>query len=200
VEAQRNPTTNSERHSGHGEPAARQRSRVWVPIIAGVVTLIAISSTLYSLNRPSIPKEIDGLIAYGDIPSVVVDGPVGYSMDPPAGGQHAATSLECGLYFKPVENELAVAALATGAIWIAYNPSISDQNLEDLKLFGEGKIDILMAPYPDLPRPLIITAWGFQLYPDSPKDTRIASFIRDYKNADSAPYPDLSCRDAQQIP
>ncbi len=200
MEAQRNPITAPDQHSGHGTPEARQRSRLWVPIIAATVALIAISSSLYSLNRPSIPDKIEGLIAYGDIPSVVVDGPVSYSIDPPAGGQHAATSLECGIYFKPVENERAVAALATGAVWIAYTPSISAQDLEDLKVFAEGEIDIFMTPYPDLPHPLVITAWGFQLYPDSPTDTRIASFIRDYKNADSAPYPNLSCRDGEQIP
>ncbi|MEZ4568780.1 MAG: DUF3105 domain-containing protein [Thermomicrobiales bacterium] len=134
--------------------------------MALAVVVLATASALYSLSRPSIPDEIEGLIAYGDIPSEIVDGPVDYSMDPPAGGQHAAMPLECGLYFHPVENEKAVASLATGAIWVAYDPdALSESQLEDLKVFGEGNEDVLMTPYPDLPHPVVISAWGFQLYP-----------------------------------
>ena len=199
MEVQSKSASPEERRTGHGEAKAREASRRWVPIVLVAVLLIALASTLYSLNRPSIPDEIEGLIEYGDIPSVVVDGQVAYSMDPPAGGQHAATSLECGLYFNPVANERAVAALATGAIWVAYNPDIDEVELEDLKLFGEGERDVFMAPYPALPQPAVITAWGAQIYPESPTDPRIASFIRDFKNADSAPYPDAACDEGESV-
>ena len=193
MEAQGKSASHGTRRAGHGEEKARDASRRWVPIAVVVISFIALASTLYSLNRPSIPDEIEGLIEYGDIPSIVVDGQVAYSTDPPAGGQHAAKSLECGLYFNPVANERGVAALATGAIWVAFDPSISETDYEDLAVFGEGEADIFMAPYPDLPHPYVITAWGVQLYPDSPTDPRIASFVRDFKNADSAPYPDAPC-------
>lgn len=194
MEAQSKSTATHTNHgSGHGNAEARRASRVWVPVVAAGVFAIALASTLYSLSRPSIPDEIEGLIEYGNIPSAVVDGPVNYSLDPPAGGQHMATSLECGIYFGPVENEAAVAALATGAVWIAYDPAISARDLNELKAFGEGEEDVFMASYPDLPQPIVVTAWGVQLYPDSPGDPRIASFIRDYKNADSAPHSDLPC-------
>lgn len=193
MESQRKSPSHSDSRAGHGNARARNASRIWVPVVAIGVFAIALASTLYSLNRPSIPDEIEGLIEYGDIPSAVVDGSVGYSLDPPAGGQHAAKSLECGIYFNPVENERAVAALATGAVWIAYDPAISERDLEELKVFGEGNQDVFMAPYPNLPQPLVVTAWGVQLYPDSPTDPRIASFIRDFRNAESAPYSSLPC-------
>ena len=199
MEVQRKSATNEERPAEHGSAEARRASRLWVPLAAAAVFAIALASTLYSLSRDSIPEEIEGLIEYGDIPSVVVDGSVGYSIDPPPGGQHAATSLECGLYNVPVANERAVAALATGAIWIAYEPSLSEPELDELKVFGEGEFDVFMAPYPELPQPLVITAWGVQLHPDAPTDPRIASFIRDYKNADSAPYPDLACSEGEIV-
>jgi hypothetical protein len=171
-----------------------------VPVVALAVIAISIASATYSLTRPSIPDEIEGLITYGDLPSVPVDGPVTYGQVPPPGGQHARTTLECGLYFEPVEDEQAVAALATGAVWVAYNPSISVREIDDLELFGEGESDVFMAPHPDLPEPYVITAWGVQLHPDSATDPRIASFIRDYKNADSAPYPGLPCHAGQSVP
>lgn len=200
METERNPSATTNTRIGHGDTQARKASRIWVPIIAALVLTLSVGSALYSLSRDSIPDEIEGLIEYGNLPSVVVNDPVGYSIDPPPGGQHAATSLECGLYNIPVENERAVAALATGAIWISYEPSIDEHDHEGLEVFGEGEIDVVMAPYPELPEPIVITAWGYQLYPDSPEDPRIASFIRDFQNADSAPYPDLACRDGVEIP
>ena len=199
MEAQSKSEAPEERRSGHGDAEARRASRLWVPVVAVAISLIALASTLYSLNRPSIPDEIEGLIEYGDIPSIVVDGQVAYSTDPPVGGQHAATSLECGLYFNPVANERGVAALATGAIWVAFDPSISETEHEDLAVFGEGEADIFMSPYSGLPHPYVITAWGVQLYPDSPTDPRIASFVRDFKNADSAPYSDVPCDEGASV-
>lgn len=185
--------------AGHGDPAARQFSRRWVPIVATLIVVISISSALYSLSRPSIPDEVEGLIVYEGLESSIATGPVEYEQIPPAGGAHAPASLECGIYFVPVENEVAVAALATGAIWIAHDPNLSERDMSDLELFGEGKEDVFMTPYEGLPHPVVLTAWGVQLYPDSPTDTRIASFIRDYKNADSAPYPELSCQQGEPV-
>ncbi len=200
MESQSKPVFQTTRSASHGDPTARRLSRRWVPIITIATILVAVASASYSLSRPSIPDEIEGLIFYSNLESGAVEGTVTYDQTPPAGGAHTATSLECGIYFNPIADEQAVAALATGAIWVAYDPAISDEELEDLKLFGEGERDVFMAPYPDLPHPAIITAWGVQLYPDSPTDTRIASFIRDYKNADSAPYPDLPCHAEERVP
>jgi hypothetical protein len=171
-----------------------------VPIIAIALIVIAVVNVLIGLNRPSIPDEIEGLIFYSDMPNGVADGQVDYAITPPAGGLHAATSLECGIYFNPVANEQAVAALATGAIWIAYDPSLSELEVDDLQLFAEGELDIFMSPYPDMPNDIVVTAWGVQLYPDSPSDTRIASFIRDYTNGAQSPALQLACLDGVAVP
>jgi hypothetical protein len=200
LESQSNSIPHVDARSGHGDPRARRFSRRWVPIVAIALIAISIASASYSLSRPSIPKEIEGLIYYSSMESSIAEGPVEYDQLPPAGGAHAATSLECGIYFVPVEDEQAVAALATGAVWVAYDPEMSERELDDLKIFGEGEEDVFMTPYEGLPHPAVLTAWGVQLYPDSPTDTRIASFMRDFKNADSAPYPDLSCLAGQEVP
>lgn len=184
----------------HGDPRARRRSRIWVPIVAGALLVVAIVNVAVSLNRPSIPEEIEGLIVYENVDDGVAEGQVTYETIPPAGGLHAATSLECGIYFSPVPNERAVAALATGAVWIAHDPNLTEIELDDLKLFSEGELDVFMSPYEDLPNPIVITAWGVQLYPDSPTDTRIASFMRDYTNGERAPARDLACLDGEVTP
>ena len=185
---------------GRDDARARRISRIGVPLVAGLLVIIAVVNVLIGLNRPSIPDEIEGLIFYSDVPNGVVGGPVDYDSVPPAGGLHAATTLECGIYFDPIANEKAVAALATGAVWIAYDPALSETEVDNLKLFAEGELNIFMSPYPDMPSAIVLTAWGVQLYPDSPNDTRIASFIRDYTNGAQAPASQLDCLDGVVVP
>lgn len=190
----------STQHSGHGDPAARRWSRRWVPIVVIILILVSVGNVLISLNRPTIPDEIEGLIVYPDLTAEAVAGPVEYGIVPPAGGPHAPTSLECGIYRVPVEDEQAVAALATGAVWFAHDPDLSERDLSALTDFAEGEIDTFMAPYPGLPTEIVVSAWGVQLYPDGPDDVRIGSFLRDYKNGEQAPYPELPCRAGQPVP
>jgi hypothetical protein len=184
----------------HGEARARRLSRIFVPIIAVALIVVAVVNVLVGLNRPSIPDEIEGLIVYNDLSDGVTNGQVSYDITPPAGGLHAATSLECGIYFNPIPNEQAVAALATGAVWVAYDPELTEIQVDDLKLFAEGELDVFMSPYVGLPNPIVITAWGRQLYADSPTDPRIASFLRDFTNGEQAPAPDALCLDGEPAP
>lgn len=184
----------------HGEARARRLSRIWVPIIAVALIIVAVVNVLVGLNRPSIPNEIEGLLVYSNLPDGVADASVSYDITPPAGGLHAATSLECGIYFNPIPNEQAVAALATGAIWITYDPELTETEVDDLKLFAEGELDVFMSPYEGLPNPIVITAWGAQLYADSPSDTRIASFIRDFTNGEQAPAREAVCLEGEAAP
>lgn len=186
--------------STHGSPNRRRLSRRWVPIVVVAVVIFSFANVAISLSRPTIPDEIEGLVFYPDLTPTVADGEVSYAMTPPAGGAHAAKSLECGIYFHPVENRKAVAALATGAVWFAYRPDISEETYSQLEDFTEGEFDTFMTPYPGLQEPVVITAWGVQLVPDGGRDTRIASFIRDYKNSDRAPYTDLRCGAEQSVP
>lgn len=198
IEPARTPM--SRQHSQHGDPKARAWSRRWVPIVVILLLLVSVGNVLIGLNRPTIPDEIEGLIVYPDLTPRSVEGAVEYSIIPPAGGEHAPASLECGIYRVPVEDEQAVAALATGAVWFAYDPEIGEGERSRLTDFAEGEIDTFMSPYPGMPADIVVTAWGVQLYPDGPDDVRIGSFLRDYKNGEQAPYPDLACRADQQVP
>jgi len=53
-----------------------------------------------------------------------VTGPVTYSVTPPAGGDHNAEWMNCGVYDKAVSAERAVHNLEHGAVWITYQPSL----------------------------------------------------------------------------
>lgn len=121
-----------------------------------------------------------------------VTGPAAYSVTPPVGGDHNADWMNCGVYDKPVPNERAVHNLEHGAIWITYQPSLPKAELNELYSFfsrqtvldpqGAGSsryIDI--TPYPGLPSPVVVTAWGFQLRLSSPADPRLQQFVSTFR-------------------
>ena len=58
-----------------------------------------------------------------------VEGVVDYPQTPPTGGEHNPAWLNCGVYDQPVPNENAVHSLEHGAIWVTYDPSLSDADL-----------------------------------------------------------------------
>jgi hypothetical protein len=121
-----------------------------------------------------------------------VTGPVGYSVTPPAGGDHNAVWMNCGVYDQPVPNERAVHNLEHGAIWITYSPSLPSAEVSQLRSFfarqtvlnpsrAGGSRYIDLTPYPGLPSPIVATAWGFQLRLTSPGDPRLQQFVDKFR-------------------
>jgi hypothetical protein len=121
-----------------------------------------------------------------------VTGPVTYSITPPAGGDHNATWMNCGVYDKPVPSERAVHNLEHGAVWITYSPSLPSSQVSQLRSFfsrqtvlnptGSGGSRYMdLTPYPGLPSPIVATAWGFQLRLTSPSDPRLQQFVDKFR-------------------
>jgi len=121
-----------------------------------------------------------------------VTGPVQYSVIPPAGGDHNAAWMTCGIYDKPVPSEHAVHNLEHGAVWITYQPSLPQSEVSQLYAFfgrqtvlnpggagGSRYIDI--TPYPGLPSPVVVSSWGFQLRLTSPTDPRLQQFVDKFR-------------------
>ena len=122
-----------------------------------------------------------------------VTGAVTYSVTPPVGGNHNPTPLSCGVYTKPVPNEYAVHDLEHGAIWITYQPSLPQSEVNQLKSFvdrqsvltpstgGPGSRYMTLTPYPGLPTPVVMSSWGFQLRLSSPTDSRMQQFVDKFR-------------------
>ena len=121
-----------------------------------------------------------------------VAGPVAYAVTPPVGGDHNAIWLSCGIYDKPVPNENAVHNLEHGAVWIAYQPSLPQSEVGQLRAFvakqtvltsAEGGSSRYMdlTPYPGLPTPIVVSSWGFQLRLSSPSDSRLQQFVNKFR-------------------
>lgn len=122
-----------------------------------------------------------------------VQGRVGYKQTPPAGGPHSAVWLNCGIYPKPVLNENAVHDLEHGAVWITYRPDLPAGQVAQLTALVRGQSYLTVSPYPGLPAPVVVSAWGKQLTLTGAADKRLPAFIARYKQSPQAPEPGAAC-------
>ena len=156
------------------------------------------------------PTDISGVIAYntGDYPGPGtpgadalshdhVTGPVSYAVTPPVGGPHNPVWMNAGVYTKAIPSERAVHNLEHGAVWITYRPSLSAGDVGRLvDLFkkqsmipepqdgGRSNRYVDLSPWAsdDLPAPIVISSWGFQLRVQSPDDPRLQQFIDTFRH------------------
>ena len=168
-----------------------------VLVLALVIGFVVVNATP-KLNPDDI--EIEGLKTFGSVTAThvttTVDYEADYDMNPPAGGNHNATWLNCGIYDQPQQNENAVHALEHGAVWVTYDPdALSEAEVEKLRDEVPSTYSIL-SPYPGLPAPVVISAWSAQVQLDGADDPRLDSFVQKYWKSASAPEPGASCTGA----
>jgi hypothetical protein len=118
---------------------------------------------------------------------------VNYDTSPPVGGVHNPTWQNAGFYSEPVRDENAVHTLEHGAVWIAYSPDLPQAQKDTIRELAEGRDCMLASPYPDLPSPVVATAWGFQIQLDGADDERLEQFIRQYRQGAQTPEPGAAC-------
>jgi hypothetical protein len=106
--------------------------------------------------------------------------PVEYPQDPPAGGPHDPSWQKCAVYDAPVRSENAVHSQQHGAVWITYQPDLSESDREILTSLAEDQPYLLISPYPGLEEPVVASAWGAQLRLDDASDPRLRAFIDRY--------------------
>ena len=129
--------------------------------------------------------------SYAGLPNDHTEDDVDYEQAPPVGGPHDPVWLDCGTYDAPVRDENAVHDLEHGAIWISYEPGLSDDDVAALadSLPQNG----ILAPYDGLPAPVVVTSWGRQLRLDGADDPRLELFIAAYGDGHTSPEPFASC-------
>lgn len=186
--------------------AADKRKRIIGFSLAGVGALAVIALVITVIAVNAVPKvdpasiEIDGLNEFPNLTAVHVDTAVDYQaeygMSPPAGGNHAAAWLNCGIYTEVQQNENAVHALEHGAVWVTYNPDqVSGSDLTTLQNAVPSTYTIV-SPYPDLQAPVVASAWGEQIELDGVDDERLQLFIDKFWKSASAPEPGAACTGA----
>jgi Protein of unknown function (DUF3105) len=161
-------------------------------------------------SRVQNPTDINGVLAYntGTYPGPGtagasalshdhVAGPVTYAVTPPVGGPHNPVWMNAGVYTKPIPSERAVHNLEHGAVWITYRPDLPSSQVDRLvTLFkkqsmiaepqdgGRSNRFMDLSPWADndLPAPIVISAWGYQLRVQSADDPRLQQFIDTFRH------------------
>jgi hypothetical protein len=134
-----------------------------------------------------IPLPPSGVQTFEGLSREHVSGPVSYPQTPPVGGDHAPQWQNCGFYSSRIPNENGVHSIEHGAIWITYRPDLQPSQVNRIRQLAVGQNHVLASPYPDLPAPVVVSAWGRQLSLETAEDTRLDQFIAAFKQAPSAP-------------
>ncbi|OGD89478.1 hypothetical protein A3D04_02125 [Candidatus Curtissbacteria bacterium RIFCSPHIGHO2_02_FULL_40_16b] len=107
----------------------------------------------------------------------------GYNSNPPSSGPHWPSPAVKGVFDKPMPDETALHNLEHGHIWIAYDPSISEE--VKTKLAETAQNDdwkIIMSPREGNDAKIALVAWGRVLNMDEPDFARVEDFIKTYRN------------------
>ena len=167
-------------------------------MVALIVTTVVLTPQAASYSAGGDGTEVDGVQTF-DNTSSHVEGVVDYPQNPPAGGAHNPAWLNCGVYTEPVPAENAVHSLEHGALWVTYDPSISDAALESLRSVLPSTY-VILSPFDDLPAPIVLSGWNSQLQVDDADDPRIATFIEEYWQSQNVPEPGALCTGAVDAP
>jgi len=121
--------------------------------------------------------------------------PVKYPMDPPVGGRHHPTPLNCNgdVYTKPVRNENAVHSLEHGAVWVTYTSRAAKADIKVLAARVRRTPYSMMSPYGRQKQPIMLSAWGVQRAVKGAKDPNVAKFFEKYVQGEQTPEPGAPC-------
>ncbi len=88
---------------------------------------------------------------------------------------------------------MAVHSLEHGAVWITYRPDLLPDQVTRIRQIAKGQAYVLASPYPDLPAPVVVSAWERQLRLDSAEDARLDQFILVFKQGPTTPERGAPC-------
>ncbi len=190
----------SSKRTMHRQKQQRNRTIRIVAMIVGVAAVIAVLVLLLFSNSSGSIGSIEGVQSYPNQERGHTDAPVEYDIIPPVGGIHNPAWMNCGVYPQAIQNENAVHSLEHGAVWISYQPDLDPLEIAKLEDLTRQSGYRLLSPYPDLPTPIVISAWGYQLQLQQVDDPRLKSFIEKYERSPESPEPGAPCTGGIGIP
>ena len=104
------------------------------------------------------------------------EGPPAYATDPPSSGAHFALPPPTGAQSEPVERPMQVTALEGGLVLVQYR-DLPDAEVSALEALGSDVV--VVAPNPDLPDPVVLTAWITKQACSGVDQETVESFIAD---------------------
>ena len=161
--------------------------------LLGVLVLLATVTLLPRVAdrlRPE-PPNLDAVEVFEDLPTTHTEEAVEYPTEPPVGGRHAGEWLDCGAYDEQVPAENLVHDLEHGTVVIAHDPDLDADDVDALveQLPQNG----ILTPWAGLDAPVVVVVWGRRLALTGADDPRLALFIAELGNGETAPEPRASC-------
>jgi hypothetical protein len=83
-----------------------------------------------------------------------------YTSDPPTSGPHQPGPEVDGVADEPLPPPIQVGILERGDVLVQFDPSLDDAAVAGLEELAGS--DVVVAPNPDLPAPVVATAWLFK--------------------------------------
>ena len=88
------------------------------------------------------------------------DQSVEYTSDPPTSGPHVPSPPTEGVLDEPLSPALQVGVLERGDVLLQHDPDLSSDDRAQLEELAGSSV--VVAPNPDLPVPVVATAWLFE--------------------------------------
>ena len=194
----------SRRKPKKSKKQSEQSQNQWRNIFIGAAIIAGIFGLGYllftNLKGPTPPEPIAGVVDHEHQERDHVDHEVEAGNLPPVGGIHSPNWQNCGIYDEPINVENAVHSLEHGAMWLAYQQDLPQEDVESLRKLVRDEDYVLMSPYPALQSPVVLTAWEVQLELDSAQDDRIEEFVGRYQQGPTTPEPGAPCQDGVGMP
>lgn len=175
----------------------RERRRWVLRIAAGGGTVLALVIVVYfvvtGLQERAARQPPGDVTTFENLERGHTSEPVNYEQVPPVGGVHAPVWQNCGFYDAPILEENGVHSLEHGAAWITYRPDLAEDHVQALRDLSEGQTFVLVSPYPELPAPIVASAWGNQRTFDAADDPDLRQFVSAFQVGPDTPEPGAPC-------
>jgi hypothetical protein len=103
-----------------------------------------------------------------------------FQTDPPTSGPHTSGALPTGVVDEAIPGAVQVAILEGGNVIVQYRDLGADALAEVAAFAGP---QVVVAPNPDLPSPVVATAWTYKLQCDALDVDAVETFIADHAGA-----------------
>lgn len=148
------------------------------PILAGIGALLTVSVAACGGDGGSGaacgPIQREALDSAYLVHVLGDDTDVEYTSDPPTSGPHQPGPPVEGVVEEPITRPIQVGILERGDVLIQHRPSVSAGDLAEL-----GTEGVVIAPNPDLPAPVVATAWTYKRTCDAVDVAALQEFIEE---------------------
>jgi hypothetical protein len=168
--------------------AYERNRRQWMitKVVAGTIALAVVAGLVWSgvnyVRDRDLNRVPDGVASFQYAGGQHDDAFNAWTEAPPVGGTHNNIWQKCGYYDGQITTGMGVHTMEHGAIWITYSPDLPQEAKDKLRQMAEGDSWLLVSEFPGLPSPIVASAWGKQLVPESADSKELRQFIRVFKN------------------